>query len=138
MDQITLIVKAIPENESFVRSTIAAYAVRKNPDIQIINDIKTAVSEAVTNSIVHAYNDDKEKEIHINARLSDDSLIISVIDFGIGIADIEKMTSGLFTSKPELEHSGLGFTIMRAFMDELEIASDENVGTTITMTKRLI
>jgi stage II sporulation protein AB (anti-sigma F factor) len=128
----------MPENESLVRSLIGAYAARKNPNIEVINDIKTAVSEALSNSIIHGYSDDATKDIHIDAELADDALTVSIRDFGVGIADIKKATSGFFTTKPELEHSGLGFTIMQAFMDSVDVNSKINEGTTITMKKRLV
>ena len=106
------------ENESFARVVVAAFASQLDPTLDELADIKTAVSEAVTNSIIHGY-EDTTGIIRINSKLYDDRIVISVQDWGKGIEDIELARQPLWTSKPELERSGMGFTIMENFMDEL-------------------
>ena len=121
-------------NEAFARITVASFASQLDPCIEEILDIKTAVSEAVTNCIIHGY----EKEqgiITIECTLFANSIQIEISDKGKGIENIEKAKEPLYTTKPELERSGMGFTIMESFMDELKIESVVGVGTKITMTK---
>jgi len=129
--------KAIAENESFARSVVAAFCVPNNPTLEILNDIKTSVSEAVTNCIVHAYDGRKDGEIMIEAEIVHDRLTIRIIDYGKGILDIEKALSDFYTTNEQDERSGLGFTIMKSFMDSLEVESVWGAGTTVTMTKNL-
>lgn len=121
-------------NEAFARITVAAFASQLDPTIEQLADIKTAVSEAVTNSIIHAY-EDKEGVIKITAKLFADSILIEISDSGKGIEDINTAREPLYTSKPNLERSGMGFTIMESFMDELHIESVIGLGTKITMRK---
>lgn len=129
---------AYPENESFARSVVAAFCINCNPTVEIINDIKTAISEAVTNSIVHGYENKGNGEILIEATITDDnSLVVKISDNGKGIANIEEALEDFFTSREDEERSGLGFTIMKSFMDSLEVESSVGCGTTVTMTKRL-
>lgn len=122
------------ENESFARIAVASFASQLDPTIEQISEIKTAVSEAVTNSIIHGYENQKGI-IKIECILSEKSIEILIIDNGKGIKDIEKAREPLYTTKPELERSGMGFTIMESFMDELSIESIEQVGTKIRMKK---
>lgn len=122
------------ENEAFARITVASFASQLDPTIEQISDIKTAVSEAVTNCIIHGYENGKGI-IKLECILNKDSIEITIIDNGKGIKDIEKAKEPLYTTKPELERSGMGFTIMESFMDELEIESVEQVGTKIKMKK---
>ena len=124
------------ENESFARIAVAAFAMQLDPTIEEISDIKTAVSEAVTNSIIHGY-ENKEGIVKINCKLFANSIQIEIIDNGKGIEDINKAREALYTSKPELERSGMGFTIMESFMDELNVESVLDLGTKVTM-KRVI
>ena len=123
-------------NEAFARVAVAAFAAQLDPTIEELADIKTAVSEAVTNSIIHGY-EEKEGLIEIRARLFANSLELEIGDSGKGIEDVEKARELLYTSKPELERSGMGFTIMESFMDEVEIDSTIDVGTRIKMKKML-
>ena len=109
-------------NESFARITVAAFASQLDPTIEELADIKTSVSEAVTNSIVHAY-DGKEGKIIVHSKLYENYIEIEVIDRGIGIENIEEAKAPLFTTKGNLERSGMGFTIMESFMDELKVES---------------
>lgn len=123
-------------NESFARQTVAVFATQLDPNLEEINDIKTAVSEAVTNSIVHAYND-KIGYITISAKIfSDNSIEVVIRDKGIGICDIEKAREPMYTTGGD-ERSGMGFTIMDSFMDKLVVKSYENAGTTVTMMKKI-
>ncbi|MDR3186749.1 MAG: anti-sigma F factor [Christensenellaceae bacterium] len=138
MDAIALTVKAMPENESLVRSFIAAYATRCNPSLEVINDIKTAVSEAVTNAIIHGYENQIENDICINAEISDNILKVSITDTGIGIIDIIQAMTDFYTTKPSEERSGIGFRIMSSFMDSLDVRSVHGSYTTVTMTKKLV
>lgn len=124
------------ENEAFARVVVAAFVSRLDPTLEEISDIKTAVSEAVTNAIIHAY-EDRVGVIAINAFLEGNKLVVEVADRGIGIADLEKAREPLYTSKPELERSGMGFTIMENFMDELTVRSAPGEGTTVIMVKEI-
>ena len=124
------------ENESFARVAVAAFCTRLDPTIEEIADIKTAVSEAVTNCVVHGY-EGKEGTITIECIIEDDWVTVLVHDDGVGIENINKAMEPLYTSKPELERSGMGFSFMEAFMDELEVNSKLGFGTTITMKKRI-
>lgn len=121
-------------NEAFARITVAAFASQLDPTIEEIADIKTAVSEAVTNCIIHGY-EDTQGIIKIHSYLQDNSIIIEISDTGKGIEDVTLAKEPLYTSKPDLERSGMGFTIMESFMDELNIESVLNLGTKITMKK---
>ena len=121
-------------NEAFARITVASFASQLDPSIEEISDIKTAVSEAVTNSIIHGY-EDKQGIIKIECTLFANSIEIQISDNGKGIENIEKAKEPLYTTKPELERSGMGFTIMESFMDELKVESVLGVGTKVTMKK---
>ena len=121
-------------NEAFARITVAAFAAQLDPTIEELADIKTAVSEAVTNCIVHAY-EDTEGIIKLRATLLDNVLEIEISDNGKGIEDVELARKPLYTSKPNLERSGMGFTIMESFMDEVHIESVLGIGTKVTMKK---
>lgn len=125
---------AISRNEAFARNVIAAFCVELNPTVDEIDDIKTVVSEAVTNCIVHAYAG-KEGEITLRANIDGQSLHIEVEDSGIGIDDIEKARQPYYTDKPEEERSGMGFTIMESFTDEMEIVKNPAGGVTVKLTK---
>ena len=135
-------IKAINENVAIVRVAIATFV--SNLDITIVDlmDIKTAVSEAVTNSIEHGYYNivNDESIVTIRAYIEnneDDDIKIEIEDLGVGIDDIELATTPAYTSKPELEHAGMGFTIMESFMDEVFIDSKKDEGTIITLTKKI-
>lgn len=128
------------QNVSVVRVAIASFLSKQNITIDELSDIKTAVSEAVTNSIEHGY-EMREGQVHIIAKIANiDSmvfLVVEVKDEGVGIENIELATTPAYTTKPELEHAGMGFTIMETFMDEVVIDSEVGKGTSITLTKRL-
>ena len=123
-------------NEAFARIAVAAFAAQLDPTIEELADIKTAVSEAVTNSIIHGY-EEKEGIIKIECKLFANSIEIVISDEGKGIEDINKAKEPLYTSKPDLERSGMGFTIMESFMDEMKVESILGIGTKITMKKML-
>ena len=123
-------------NEAFARVTVAAFASQLDPTFEELADIKTAVSEAVTNSIIHGY-ENKDGIIHINCSLIDKVINIEVIDYGKGIENLEIAKQPLYTSKPELERSGMGFTIMESFMDEMKVESILGMGTKVFMQKKI-
>ena len=137
MDILNVRVNSLSENESFLRSTIGAYCVRRNPSIETISDVKTAVSEAVTNAIVHGYDSKKDGYIDVTAKIENDILYVTIVDYGKGIADVNKALEDFYTSKQDEERSGLGFTIMNSFMDTLEVKSVLGEGTSVMMSKKL-
>lgn len=123
-------------NEAFARIAVAAFAAQLDPTIEELADIKTAVSEAVTNCIIHGY-EEQEGIIKIKCKLFANSIEIVISDEGKGIEDIDKAKEPLYTSKPNLERSGMGFTIMESFMDEMKVESILGIGTKVTMKKML-
>lgn len=126
------------ENESFARVAVGAFIAQLDPLMNELTDIKTVISEAVTNAIIHGYEGKPDGIIVISAEIDRDMVTVSVEDFGIGIEDLDLAKEPLYTSKPELERSGMGFTIMENFMDQLEIETRVEVGTKITMRKRIV
>ena len=129
-------IESIPSNESFARVVVAAFLTRLNPTMEEIADIKTAVSEAVTNAIIHGY----ENEIHtirIEAEVEGETITVSVEDFGKGIPDIQKALEPMYTTRRDLERSGMGFVFMEAFMDTVKVESEVGKGTKVTMTKKV-
>ncbi len=124
------------ENEGFARVAVGAFIAGLNPTVDELADIKTAVSEAVTNAIIHGY-DQKEGKVWITCQITEQEVEVCVVDNGRGIADIDKAREPLFTTRPELERSGMGFTFMEAFMDEVWVASGVGQGTRITMRKKI-
>ena len=134
-------IKATSQNISLVRVCVASFLSNTNITLDELQDIKTAVSEAVTNCIEHGYENDENQYIEVEMKLAEvDEMIyywVKIIDHGIGIEDIELATTPTYTNKPELEHAGMGFTIMETFMDEVQIDSTVGKGTTVTMTKKL-
>lgn len=131
-----LIINNISENESFARTVVAAYMTRLDPTFEELADVKTAVSEAVTNSIIHGYGKEKGK-IEIRCTIKGKTIHISVQDWGIGIEDIDKAMEPLYTTKPEWERSGMGFAFMDAFMDHLKVTSKVGEGTLVEMDKEI-
>lgn len=123
-------------NEAFARITVAAFAAQLDPTIEELADIKTAISEAVTNCIIHGY-EDAEGTVKVKAKLRDNVLEVEISDSGKGIEDIELARKPLYTTKGNLERSGMGFTIMESFMDEVEIQSVVGIGTKIVMKKAI-
>lgn len=127
---------ASSSNEGFARVAVGAFVAGLNPTVDELADIKTAVSEAVTNCIIHGY-EQKEGKIWIECKIEENGVELSVTDTGKGIQDIEQAKEPLFTTKPELERSGMGFAFMEAFMDELEVVSKLGAGTCVTMKKTI-
>lgn len=134
---MTLQFAARSENEAFARVTVAAFVSQLDPTMDELSDLKTVVSEAVTNSIIHGYSSNPEGIVTIKAAIESDLVTIIIEDSGSGIEDLELAQQPLYTSKPELERSGMGFTIMENFMDEFEVVSQPGSGTTIRMKKRI-
>ena len=124
------------DNERFARMAVTAFILELDPTIEELSEIKTAVSEAVTNAVIHGY-DMQEGIITLEGTLEDNKLTITVSDNGVGIPDIKKAREPLYTGKPEAERSGMGFTIMEEFMDELYVKSELGKGTSVTMTKTI-
>ena len=124
------------QNEGFARVSVAAFVSQLDPTIEELSDIKTAVSEAVTNSIIHGYENRDNEIIIIEVQLSKNEIEISIEDKGTGIEDLEEARQPLFTSRPDLERSGMGFTVMETFMDSLDVLSEVNKGTKVIMKKK--
>lgn len=129
---------ARPENESFARVAVSAFAVPMNPTMDVLSDIRTAVSEAVTNVIVHAYRE-MGGVILLEAALREDGmLLLDIGDRGCGIPDIEQAMQPFFTTQPEKERSGMGFAVMQSFMDDVRVTSQVGLGTRVHMEKRIL
>ena len=124
-------------NESFARVAVAAFTTQLNPTLEEVADIKTAVSEAITNAIIHGYEEDETKFVHMRCELIENTIKVVVEDYGKGIEDIEEAKQPMFTSKPELERSGMGFSFMESFMDDMQVASIVGEGTKVIMTKTI-
>ncbi|MCG7406352.1 anti-sigma F factor [Paenibacillus sp. ACRRX] len=125
------------ENESFARVTVAAFVSQLDPTLEELTDMKTVISEAVTNCIIHGYDNDPDGEVTISAEIKGEEVTITVSDKGHGIEDIDLARQPLYTSKPDMERSGMGFTIMENFMDEFEVSTELGAGTSIRMKKRI-
>lgn len=125
------------ENEAFARMVISAFLVRMNPTLSLISEVRTAVSEAVTNAVVHAYKDHTNGMIVLRAAVDDMRIYIEVEDFGCGILDIEQAMQPFFTTQPDQERTGMGFSLMMSFMDGVKVESAPGSGTKIMMTKMI-
>lgn len=135
-EKMVITFESDPRNESFARVVVAAFMTRLNPTMEEVNDVKTAVSEAVTNCIVHAYG--KERGIvEIEGVIEENEVTVIVKDTGVGIADVKTAMEPLYTTKPDAERSGMGFSFMEIFMDSLLVQSTPNVGTTVIMKKKV-
>lgn len=138
VNRMELRMMPVSENEGFARVAVAAFMTQLDPTLEEVEDVKTAVSEAVTNSIIHGYENAKgEKPVVVEAYLTRKSIHIKIADEGVGIENIGKAMEPLFTTKPELERSGMGFAFMEAFMDELHVESDRGRGTVVYMSKQI-
>lgn len=135
-NQMKLEFDARSVNEGFARMAVAAFIAEENPTLDEISDIKTAVSEAVTNAIIHGY-DDPEQKVAVACKIEDRNLEIVVEDKGKGIADVKTAMEPFYTTKPELERSGMGFAFMEAFMDEVQVISAPGEGTKVIMRKKI-
>lgn len=138
-NHMKIMLAALPENEGFARVAVAAFMTQLNPMLEDVDDVKTAVSEAVTNSIIHGYENryDKSPEIELAVFLTERAIHIKVKDEGVGIDNIMQAMEPLFTTKPELERSGMGFAFMEAFMDELHVESAPGEGCCVYMSKQI-
>lgn len=129
---------SVSQNESFARVTVGAFITQLDPTMEELTEIKTVVSEAVTNSIIHGYNNEAHHTISISCQLLEGEIELTIKDNGIGIGNVDEALQPLYTSKPELERSGMGFTIIENFMDTVEVISNPGKGTTVNMTKQLM
>lgn len=136
MNNVDMVFKAIAENEAFIRVAVSGFLLYLDPSLEEINDIKTAVSEAVTNVIIHAYKK-KKGDVHFSISEENKNITIIIKDNGDGIEDIEKAKQPFYSTDLTTERAGLGFTVMESFMDSLKIISQVGIGTEIIMTKRL-
>lgn len=128
---------ASSENESLARMIASAFMAAQNPTLEEIEDVKTAVSEAVTNAIIHGYDNDSSRTVYMDCTMQDRLLTIKVRDNGVGIADVKAAMEPFFTTRGNEERSGMGFSFMEAFMDEIRVTSKEGEGTCVTMLKRI-
>lgn len=133
-NKMVLIFDSIPANEGLARVTAASFCTQLNPTLEEIADLKTAVSEAVTNCIIHGY-EGKGGKIEMRLSYKERELYVDIIDYGAGICDVEKAMEPMYTSKPDKDRSGMGFTFMEAFMDELSVESETDKGTVVHMKK---
>jgi len=136
MNQMNIEFSSKSANESFARIVVAAFMAGMNPTMEEVSDVKTAVSEAVTNAIIHGYSKE-EGMIRLSIRIIEDEIEIQIDDEGVGIEDLNMAMTPLYTSRPDLERSGMGFAFMQAFMDELDVTSEAGKGTHIFMKKRI-
>ena len=135
-NEMEIIFDSHSSNDGFARVAVASFLTQLNPTVEEVSDVKTAISEAVTNAIIHGY----ENEIHkvsIRCRIEGQQMTVEVRDHGVGIENIEQAMTPLYTSKPELERSGMGFAFMEAFMDHVEVESEPGEGTTVRMKKTI-
>ena len=135
-NEMTIIFDSRSCNEGFARVAVAAFCTQLNPTLEEVADIKTAVSEAITNSIIHGY-DNQVKKIRIECRTEEKTLYVTVSDEGRGIPDVQKAMEPMFTTRPELDRSGMGFAFMEAFMDEIQVESQVGKGTVVRKKKTI-
>ena len=133
-NEMLLVFDSIPANEGLARITAASFCTQLNPTLEEIADLTTAVSEAVTNCIIHGY-ENKVQKIEMQLRYKEQELYVDIIDHGVGISDVAKAMEPMYTSKPDKDRSGMGFTFMEAFMDELSVESEPGKGTIVHMKK---
>ena len=137
-NKMTVRFSAIGSNEAFARAVAAAFVAGMDPTVEELTEIKTGVSEAVSNAIIHGYREDPDGIVEVECRVdSDRRLVIVVRDWGYGIEDVEKAMEPMFTTGAADERSGMGFTVMESFMDRVEVESETGKGTAVTLTKRL-
>jgi stage II sporulation protein AB (anti-sigma F factor) len=124
-------------NESFARTAVASFITGLDPTLEEMSDVRTAVSEAVTNAIIHGYDGENNGSVRLRCVTEGNVVHIEVEDKGVGIEDVKQAMEPFYTTRPELERSGMGFAFMEAFMDEVEVVSAPDKGTKVTMTKRI-
>ena len=139
VNEMRLEFSALSNNEAFARMAVAAFIMPLNPTLEEISDVKTAVSEAVTNAVIHGYENRNSTadKIYMMCSIRKDVLEVEVEDRGVGIEDVPRAMEPLFTTKPEMDRSGMGFAFMEAFMDNLEVHSIRDAGTTVRMHKKI-
>lgn len=135
-NRMSLIFDAKPINEGFARACVASFCLQLEPTLEELGDIKTAVSEAVTNAIVHGYKG-KPGKVKINCEIKNNKVKIQIIDSGVGIDNIEEARQPFYTSLPDEERSGMGFTVMESFMDDVKVEKNRMGGVTVTLTKEI-
>ena len=135
-NEMQLRIPSLSQNESFARVVVGAFAAQLNPTLEELVDIKTAVSEAVTNAIIHGY-EEKSGFVDIMAKLNDDVIEIEIRDYGKGMENVEEAIQPFYTSKPDADRSGMGFTVMETFMDKLKVESAPGEGTRVIMKKKI-
>ena len=135
-NKMTVKFNSLSENEAFARNVVASFLLPLNPSVEQLSDIKTAVSEAVTNSIVHGYPE-RIGDVTLSAVIKDDTVHITVSDSGVGIKNLEEALEPFFTTRPEDERSGMGFTIIKTFMDDVKVFSTPGLGTVVEMVKKI-
>ncbi|MBR3891372.1 MAG: anti-sigma F factor [Bacilli bacterium] len=136
MNKMEIKISAMVENEALVRTAISAFALNINPTLDEISDLKTIVSEAVSNAIIHGYNKDSTKDVYIKAVIENQEIRITINDYGIGIKDLKSALNPHFSSKQDEEHAGMGFSIIKALSDDFSIRSEENIGTRVYIVKK--
>ncbi|SDI97123.1 anti-sigma F factor [Salimicrobium halophilum] len=137
-NRMTLTFDSRSENESLARVTVSGFMAPLDPTMEEMMDVKTVVSEAVTNAIIHGYDSEDGKDIELHCAYENDELVIVISDNGSGIEDVEMAKEPLYTSKPELERSGMGFTIMENFMDHVLVTSSPGNGTRVELRKKMV
>lgn len=135
-NEMTIVFDSRPVNEGMARIAAASFCTQLNPTLEEVADLKTAVSEAVTNCIIHGYEGEVHK-IRMDLKLKGREIFVDITDRGVGISDVKKAMEPLYTTKPEKERSGMGFTFMEAFMDEVTVDSEVGVGTSVHMKKTI-
>lgn len=135
-NEMELIFDSLSANEGFARVAVAAFMTQLNPTLEEVADVKTAISEAVTNAVIHGYENEVHK-IFIRCSVKEQTIFIEIEDHGKGMEDVKKAMEPLFTTKPEMERSGMGFSFMEAFMDDICVESVPNEGTIVKMQKTI-
>lgn len=135
-NEMEIVFDSCSANERFARVAVASFLTQLNPTVEEVADVKTAVSEAVTNSIIHGYDNEIHK-ISVRCRICDDKFYVTVRDEGKGIEDVEQAMQPMYTTKPDADRSGMGFSFMEAFMDQMEVESELGKGTTVRMEKTI-
>lgn len=135
MNKMELKISANIENEAFIRTVISAFALSLNPSLDEISDLKTVISEAVSNAIIHGYNCDSSKEVYLKAIIVNNQMQITINDYGIGIKNLKEALNPSYSTKKDEERAGMGISIMKALSDEFSIRSEENIGTRVYIVK---
>lgn len=134
-NHIRLIFDAIGENEAFARMAVAGFLVELDPSVEELEDVRTAVSEAVTNAVVHGYEDSGSGQVELSCERTGRAIVVKIVDQGVGIEDVEEAMKPFYTTKSGQERAGMGFAFMEAFMDSVRVSSAPGEGTTVVMKK---